>query len=138
MSDLVERLLAAIDETERNGRLGPTPTGYVVTDHRGWSTVHAPEDVRITYTEGASERDAVLRRCSTGRRIVALHEHEEMRFDAIARVTGVPAEETPFLACVECGDRDEEGGLLFDRKVRCETLRLLADGYGITEGKTDV
>ena len=62
MTTLAARVLEAIKAAERNGRFGPAPTGYVVTDHHGWATAHAPEDVRITYAEGASERERMIAR----------------------------------------------------------------------------
>lgn len=100
--------------------------GEVVAFARGGDRQHANQ-LHIAH----NNPDAVLRRCAADRRILGLHEHEEMRFAAIARITSIPAEKSPFLACIACGTRDEEGGLMFDSKFYCATVRALGDSYGV-------
>lgn len=113
MSDLVERVLSAIEAVEQAGVFGPPPIAYVVADG-GTGTLYMPEDVHIGYAGEETARSAVLRRCAADRKILALH----------------PQADPPYLwMCDLC--RDE--GQNLDCTYPCDTLRLLAEGYGITD-----
>lgn len=72
----------------------------------------------------------VLRGVEATRRIVDLHKHEEIRWEATARVTGVHADGVPERGCLVCSRRDEDGDLVLDLgKNWCSTLRLLASEW---------
>jgi hypothetical protein len=105
MSDLAEQILAAISTAEHTGRFGDAPVGFFV----GGAEYH-PDDVEIVYESGRAESDAVLRRCTADREIVALHVLKRDFY------------------CSECGIPDE-----YPVRWPCPTLRALARGYGLEE-----
>jgi hypothetical protein len=70
VSDIAEKLLAAIGQAEEAGRFGPEPVAYVMEMGRG--NYLKPEDVSIAYASEETERTAVLRRCAVDREILAL------------------------------------------------------------------
>ncbi|MEU0467283.1 DUF6221 family protein [Amycolatopsis sp. NPDC006131] len=132
MSDLVERLLAAITETERVAAAVPDylagpwtagkKEGYLTGDYKVFAA-SGQEVVGPGYEGGGAfgveVRDHIalngparaLRRCAADRKIVELHEPRGVRD----------------VDCGECSDRD------YPEPWPCPTLEYLAEGYGITE-----
>lgn len=122
-ADLAARLLAAVEETERiaNAATGGAWTAYRnrgvfagVLD-RDWVAGTDPADATHIARHDPA---AVLRRCASDRKILALHEP----------VTGFSGQQCT--VCVGCW-ATEEG-----EDWPCETLRLLADGYGLDDGSS--
>jgi len=120
--DLVRQILAAIEETEqmatmvpedrrewRTGELGYE--GYVVMDGKGDRVVFS-EQLGVDHHIARHDPASVLRRCAADRKLVELHRQSS---------------ELGWL-CELCGGEGQN----IDCTYPCDTLRLVADGYGIT------
>jgi hypothetical protein len=114
MDDLITRLTAAIDETERNGFLGQSPLGYVTADK-----VYLPTEVQfVYYSEDVTARQAVLRGCVADRRMLARHAPKPAKF---------VLEGDTQLLCGCSVDPDEFYANLWP----CEDIRDMAERYGL-------
>lgn len=129
MSDLVSRLLAAIAETERKALAVPDHLREERWTHPGPWVMHGVESrsadevalVRMTGRQAEAIAEhiayndpaAVLRRCAADKALVALHPQEstDRRWE-----------------CELCGPEGQN----IDCTYPCDTLRLLATGYGIS------
>ena len=133
MSDVVSRLLAAIDERQRKAEAaarlqwdseeGWGRDGHTLIPHIG--VIH--EDQPFEHIL-ANDPPSVLRLCQAHRDIVALHKitvTSSESFDPMAerRVTDHDVE------CEVCGWCSD------DPKEACETLLALARGYGVEDGE---
>lgn len=125
----VEKLLAAIAEAERKALAVPEhlrvenwthPGPWVMHGVNGYS-VHEVALARMTGRQGealaehiaSNDPDAVLRRCEADRKLIELHSQSA---------------ELGWL-CALCGGEGQN----LDCTYPCDTLRLVAAGYGITE-----
>lgn len=128
VSDLVSRLLTAIDETERLANAA-TPGPWRVDDERYAEAIYggevgcvvgggrwAGESSVFDSTEDAlhivhNDPAAVLRRCQADRELIALH----------------PQDAELGWLCQLCGGEGQN----IDCTYPCDTLRLLAGSYGV-------
>lgn len=150
--DLATRLLAAIEETEayalaltRGGRTGEwtaltTPRGdFRVLDELGYSVIEHTDvnsDPWFTTVHVAlNDPAATLRRCAADRKIVEIH--KPVRVPPTWATYGVTRhlESTGGLFCKTCCDDDD--GTSYAQRVGlewpCDTIRALAEGYGLAE-----
>jgi hypothetical protein len=133
VTDLVSRLLAAITETEEiaigaaewfgeSATPGSAPSwryvevGHIWNDRDG----DIADDVMGRHADHIALHDpaSVLRRCEADREISELHRK---------------ADPPEIWLCVVCGPM----GQTIDCTYPCDTVRLLARGYGLTEEDTD-
>jgi hypothetical protein len=130
VDDLIARLTAAIDETERNGFLGQSPLGYVTADK-----VYLPTEVQIAYgSEDVTARQAVLRGCAADRKILAIHKPLEV-WNGGAEPKYWPkhaAGQTVWI-CERCDTHDSEYGWREDEPFPCGTVRAVAERYGLED-----
>lgn len=122
MSDLVPRLLAAIEETERNAEEARHMRWVFDTNRRNGRTVMQEYFTR-------NDPTAVLRRCAADRKIVGIHARLGDLKDP-DDLTYPEAADT----CFTCGPGDhysaqENPGWY---PFPCSTLRTLASGYGVS------
>lgn len=119
MSDLVSRLLSAIEAKEAKARRA---------DESEWYSVHVSDaDVEAFWED--SKPAAVLRRCAADRKIVGIHARLGDLKDP-DDLTYPEAADT----CFTCGPGDhysaqENPGWY---PFPCSTLRTLASGYGVS------
>lgn len=151
MSDLVSRLIAAIEETERlatncegrewGHRFGPAPDGeepehWVAGVPTSDTIAICGEDYTMARHHAAhiahNDPTAVLRRCAADRRRLELHAPEETDWWAEDDEDGGPVE---ILYCPRCW-KGQSCACCAPAPTRghwpCEEVRLLCDTYGLS------
>jgi hypothetical protein len=151
--DLVTRLLAAIEETERVAQAA-TPGPWRYNPNKHWhkpgtcwfeeAVFTGPAGKDAVCIAGTGETDhpeamaraahiahndpaAVLRRCNADRYIVESH--------PATAVFDPGSSEVPGFVCETCVQYDRYGFPMDDSSYPCTTLRKLAEGYGLEVGE---
>lgn len=142
MTTLVERLRAALDETERVAReaggtawvksstypdqagVEEAATGEVVVYDEGWPTTAQAEHIAL------HDPERELRMVAAHRKILDLHAPSEYRIRRSGGITQV------VLQCDHCASLCHSGSGLScdepcDAVYPCETVTLLAEAYGV-------
>lgn len=139
MSDLVSRLLAAIEETERDALAIPAekrvwwgqPANAAVIADDGWLVVRPVSGYSAMHV-ARNDPAAVLRRCAADRRRLELHAPEETYCRAEDDEDGKPVK---ILYCPRCW-KGQSCDCCAPARTRghwpCEEVRLLCDTYGIS------
>lgn len=135
VNDLTTRLLAAIEATEFTAKAASPGTWdfdgdeEVSEDVGDWPVAYVRGAMQAPGTQAANgghiaanDPDTVLRRCAADRKMVNLH-----ATTVFETIRGNPKYGRDYW-CETCHVPGDQGG-----RNWCETLRLLAEGYGITE-----